>query len=128
MKLRNRESILRPQRFNEFVSFISSDSVNVPDTYSEAIHSENSHNWKEAMNDEIRALNENETWQLQEMPENKKALDCKWVYKIKETPDGTIERYKARLVVKGFSKQRVNDYYETFLLNTVGLSSETSIQ
>src|SRR5436190_120641 len=114
MELRIRESILRPQRYDEYVSLVQTESMDVPETYIDAVNSENSENWIKAMMDEITALNENKTWELQELPENKKALLCKRVYKIKENPDGTIERYKARLVVKGFSQQKGIDYNETF--------------
>lgn len=114
MKLRNRESILRPQRFNEFVSLITTESELTPTTYKEAVTSENRIDWRKAMQEEIQALQDNETWELTELPENKKALQCKWLYKIKENPDGTVERYKARLVAKGFSQKEGVDYNETF--------------
>ncbi|XP_076916331.1 uncharacterized protein LOC143575998 [Bidens hawaiensis] len=63
--------------------------------------------WKEAMKKEIRALEENGTWTLQELPEGKHVIDSKWVYKVKYKPNGEVERYKARLVAKGFQKWKV---------------------
>jgi hypothetical protein len=53
------------------------------------------------MQREISALENNETWVVQSLPAGKKALGCKWVYKIKYNSDGTIERLKARLVILG---------------------------
>ncbi|MCO5575409.1 hypothetical protein L7F22_029210 [Adiantum nelumboides] len=53
------------------------------------------------MDEEMVALDVNRTWQLVPLPEGKKAIGCKWVYKIKHKDDGTIERYKARLVAIG---------------------------
>nr|KAJ0217134.1 hypothetical protein LSAT_V11C300103400 [Lactuca sativa] len=58
--------------------------------------------WREAMQKEINSLEENGTWSLEELPKGKRAIDSKWVYKIKYQPNGKIERYKAELVSKGF--------------------------
>ncbi|CAA0831452.1 cysteine-rich RLK (RECEPTOR-like protein kinase) 8 [Striga hermonthica] len=66
------------------------------------------------MNEEIMALRQNETWDLVPKPDGVKPISCKWVYKIKRRPDGSIERYKARLVARGFSQQYGLDYDETF--------------
>ena len=49
------------------------------------------------MQREIQALETNGTWVVEDLPTNKKALGCKWVYKIKYNSDGTVERYKAQL-------------------------------
>lgn len=58
--------------------------------------------WKEAMNKEILALEDN-TWDVVTLPMGKKAIGCKWIFKVKQKADGTIERYKARLVAKGYN-------------------------
>jgi hypothetical protein len=70
--------------------------------------------WVEAMKREIKALEENETWSLEELPKGKRAIDSKWVYKIKYKPNGDVERYKARLVAKGFTQIEGVDFHETF--------------
>jgi hypothetical protein len=67
-------------------------------SYSEAVRNKG---WRDAMQREISALENNETWVVQSLPAGKKALGCKWVYKIKYNSDGTIERLKARLVILG---------------------------
>jgi hypothetical protein len=59
--------------------------------------------WKDAMKEELLALQKNKTWELVHLPEGKKAVGCKWVFTVKQTPEGKIDRYKARLVAKGYS-------------------------
>ena len=65
------------------------------------------------MRDEMDSLISNRTWKLAELPKGKKALQNKWVYRIKEEHDGS-KRYKARLVVKGFQQKEGIDYNEIF--------------
>ena len=55
------------------------------------------------MDKEIEALEVNNTWTLVHLPPGKTAIGCKCVYRIKYLPDGSIERYKAHLVAKGFT-------------------------
>ncbi|CAA7034224.1 unnamed protein product [Microthlaspi erraticum] len=66
------------------------------------------------MGSEVEALEENNTWTLEDLPPGKRAIGCKWVYKIKYNADGTIERYKARLVALGNKQIEGEDYGETF--------------
>ncbi|GJY48457.1 putative RNA-directed DNA polymerase [Tanacetum coccineum] len=68
----------------------------------------------EAMNNEIEALNRNNTWTICDLPVGRKPIGSKWIWKIKYKASGDIERYKARLVAKGFSQKEGFDYDETF--------------
>ncbi|KAK2392639.1 putative mitochondrial protein [Trifolium repens] len=70
--------------------------------------------WKEAMNEELRSIEKNKTWDLCNLPSDKKAIDVKWVYKAKQNPEGKIIKYKARLVAKGFLQRQGLDYDEVF--------------
>ncbi|KAE8685157.1 Expansin-A8 [Hibiscus syriacus] len=70
-----------------------------------AMQVEDSVKWESSMKDEMDSLMSNQTWELAELPQGKKALHNKWIYRIKEEHDGS-KRYKARLVVKAFSKRR----------------------
>ena len=63
----------------------------------------------------MNSLEKHQTWVLTKLPEGKKALQNKWVYRVKEEYDGK-KRYKARLVVKGFQQLRDIDYTDVFTL------------
>ena len=66
------------------------------------------------MQEEMRALKKNDTWDFVDLPNGKRAVGCKWVFTIKHKADGSMERYKARLVAKGFTQTYGIDYKETF--------------
>lgn len=63
---------------------------------------------------EIKSLLENGTWVLESLPADKKAISCKWAYKVKTKPDGSIECFKSRLVIKGYKQKKGVDYNQTF--------------
>ena len=62
----------------------------------------------------MNALERNQTWEIVELPKEKKTVGCKWVYALKYKTDGSLERYKSRLVAKGFTQTFGIDYQETF--------------
>ncbi|RVW20273.1 Retrovirus-related Pol polyprotein from transposon RE1 [Vitis vinifera] len=70
--------------------------------------------WKAVMNEEMKSLQKNETWELIECPPGKKPVGCRWIYTMKYKADGSIERFKARLVAKGYTQTYGIDYTETF--------------
>jgi len=69
--------------------------------------------WRAAMADEINALLKNKTWTLVP-PSSQNLVGCKWVFRVKHNPDGTIQRHKARLVAKGFHQQQGINHTDTF--------------
>ncbi|XP_060667782.1 uncharacterized mitochondrial protein AtMg00820-like, partial [Ziziphus jujuba] len=70
--------------------------------------------WRQAMQDEIDVINKNDTWSLVTKPKGKNAIGVKWIFRTKYNPDGSINKHKARLVVKGYAQQAGVDYGETF--------------
>ncbi|RVX07671.1 Retrovirus-related Pol polyprotein from transposon TNT 1-94 [Vitis vinifera] len=83
-------------------------------TYQEAIHCLQFTSWKEVMDDEMNSMYMNGVWDLVELPHGCKPIACKWVFKTKCDYSGQIERYKARLMVKGYSQREGIDFKETF--------------
>ena len=63
---------------------------------------------------EIDALEQNHTWSMVPLPPNKRIVGCKWVFRIKYKADSSIERYKVRLMAKGYTQQKGLDYTEIF--------------
>ena len=79
--------------------------ANVPSTYKEAISSHESQKWQLAMNEEIQALRNNDTFELSLLPKNHRVVSGKWVYTIKSGPNNE-EKFKARFVAKGFTSKK----------------------
>jgi hypothetical protein len=95
-----------------FQSFVASlDFVSIPTNWKLAKEDPKR---KEAMLEEMRALEKNRTWELMDLPQGKQPVGCKWVFTIKHTPEGKVERYKVRLVAKGYTQTYGIDYDETF--------------
>ncbi|KAM0058456.1 putative RNA-directed DNA polymerase [Helianthus debilis subsp. tardiflorus] len=92
--------------------FLAAITTNVePKNFKQAMQDSK---WVEAMQREIQALEKNNTWTIESLPEGKRAIDSKWVYKIKYKPNGEVERYKARLVARGFTQIEGEDFHDTF--------------
>ena len=85
-----------------------------PQTFKEAITSSEGPLWKEAIDSEIQSILQNHTWELVDLPSGCKPLGSKWIFKRKMKADGTIEKYKARLVIKGYSQREGLDYFDTY--------------
>ena len=85
-----------------------------PTNYEEAMMSPDSEKWLEAMKSELGSMSENQVWTLVDPPSDRKAVECKWIFKKKTDADGNVTVYKARLVAKGFRQVQGVDYDETF--------------
>jgi len=85
-----------------------------PHTFEEAVSGADAQLWREAMAKEMESLGANNVWELTTIPEGRKLVGCKWVFKIKRKADGSVDKYKARLVAQGYSQVEGFDYQETF--------------
>lgn len=114
-RLRDRTLISNP-RYDDFIMVAQNilSEIQTPTTYNEAIQSIQKEEWTKAMQSEINSLLDNNTWVLTSLPKGSKALPGRWVFRVKMKPDGSIEKYKARLVIKGFAQKKGVDYDQTF--------------
>lgn len=71
-------------------------------------------NWETAIQEELDALKKNNTWTLTELPKGRRAISCKWVFRMKPENGREMFRYKARLVAKGYCQRYGFDYTETY--------------
>ena len=93
---------------------IASQDDDEPKIVQEALSSSVSDEWMKAMNDEMESMRTNQVWDLVDLLSGHKVIGNKWVLKIKCKADGSIERYKAQLVAKGYTQKEGVDYEETF--------------
>ena len=85
-----------------------------PKSFKEAMESRDAAFWKEAIDDELSSILENNTWVLSDLPPGSKPLGSKWIFKRKMKVDGTIDKFKARLVIQGFRQKPGIDYFDTY--------------
>ncbi|RVW48151.1 Retrovirus-related Pol polyprotein from transposon TNT 1-94 [Vitis vinifera] len=85
-----------------------------PQTFKEAVNSTEGLMWKEAIKSEIDSILQNHTWELVDLPPGCKPLSSKWIFKRKMKVDGSIDKYKARLVIKGYRQTEGLDYFDTY--------------
>ncbi|CAI7893881.1 unnamed protein product [Closterium sp. NIES-54] len=87
-----------------------------PATVQQALGGEHREKCREAMDKELKALEDRNTWKVVpiSVARNKTILTGKWVFRVKTKADGTIEKFKARWVVRGFDQEHGRDFTETF--------------
>ena len=110
---RSSRSIRAPDRYSPSLYYLLLTDEGEPESFDEALQVEDSIKWEQAMNDEMRSLEKNDTWVLTELLAGKRALLNKCVFRIKTEPDGK-RRFKARLVVKRYSQRKGIEYAEIF--------------
>ena len=126
-KVRPQEEIVSRRSTREKRSAISNDYIvyalehesdlsidNDPVSFDQAMSGENSDKWLMAMKEELKSMDDNNVWEMTELPKDSKRVDCKWVFKTKRDSKGNVERYKVRLVAKGYTQKDGIYYKETF--------------
>ncbi|KAK7307279.1 hypothetical protein VNO77_40196 [Canavalia gladiata] len=114
---RSSRTIRAPDKYSPSLHYLLLTDEGEPESFDEALQVEDSIKWEQAMDDEMSSLEKNNTWVLTELPVGKRALLNKWVFRIKAEPDGK-RRFKARLVVKGYSQRKGSSMREINNLKT----------
>ncbi|KAI0523320.1 hypothetical protein KFK09_005715 [Dendrobium nobile] len=109
MQTRLKSGITKPKQILSLIA--TTPPTSTPNTYAQAV--KHSH-WRQAMSDEFHALQKQSTWTLVPPPANTLILGCKWTFKTKLLPNGTVDKFKARLVAQGYDQQYGINYQETF--------------
>ncbi|KAH9679437.1 hypothetical protein KPL71_026134 [Citrus sinensis] len=110
------DNVVQPQNQLEMIEHEDETGVmeDDPINFHQAMQSSNSYKWIEAMNEEYKSMQDNKVWELISLPSGVKPIGCKWIFKTKRDSNGNVERYKERLVAKGFTQKEGIDYKETF--------------
>jgi hypothetical protein len=101
-------------QFEQICAFNVSVALNEPTTYKEAITAPDEKHWTAAIKTELEALIENKTWKIVDLPKGHTAIKSRWLFKRKLASDGTIDRYKARLVALGYLQRFGFNFRDTF--------------
>ena len=96
-------------RYKAFATALT--EINIPKNIQEALLQPE---WKKVVMEEVKALEKNKTWEYSKLAAEKKLVGCKWVFAVKHNADGSVNRFTARLVAKGFTQSYGIDYEEMF--------------
>jgi hypothetical protein len=96
---------------DDFTVYLMNDT---PKTIAKAFASPDASDWKETVHSDMDSILSNGTWELVDRPYGYRPVDCKWVFKKKFRPDGTIDKYKTRLVAKGYTQKEDKDFFDTY--------------
>ena len=120
LQRRSQRNRVAPERYGcitgewwNYASLATSDD-DEPKNIVDAFNGKNAKQWKDATDSEYSSLIKNNTWELVEPPEGQNIVGCKWLFKIKRNANGSIGRYKSRLVAQGFNQEFGKDYDEVF--------------
>lgn len=116
MLTRGKSGIFKPKMFSATAHPISPDipTKSLPLTHTSFTQAYKDPKWRKSLVTEHTTLKDAGTWTLEAPSPNQNVVGCKWVFRVKQNADGTIENLKSRLVAKGFHQQEGLDYNETF--------------
>jgi hypothetical protein len=101
----------RTHRFRGYVALMRNISDAKPSSFEEA---DKLQVWKDAILEEYRSIIKNNVWDIVMRPKDKSVVSSKWIYKIKHAVNGSVEKFKAIFVARGFTQKEGIDYEETF--------------
>jgi len=101
-------------QIEEDIFFCMPLEIEEPTSYVEALDSPHHKEWMNAMRDELDSMAKNDVWELVDLPHGRKAIGNKWFFKVKRRADGSLDKLKARLVMKGYTQVEGVDHEETF--------------
>jgi hypothetical protein len=99
--------VKRPKPFSSYISLMCDLLEKEPTLFEEAIQKIE---WADAMTEEYQSIIKNDVWEIVPRPKRKDVVSSKWLFKIKHVVDGSIEKYKARFVTRGFSQKKGINY------------------
>lgn len=99
--------------YNSYHCFAAEEDGDQASNYNKVMTSRYNEQWLEAMKSEMKSLEKNKTWKIVDIPQGQKAIGCKWIFRMKSNPDGSINKFKARLMAEGFTKRPGIDYVDT---------------
>ena len=99
------------EQFGSYIALVTNIIDSKPTSYEEATRQQV---WREAMVEKYSSIMKNDVWEVVPRPNGKLVVTSRWLYKIEYVVDGSIEKYKARFVARGFSQIEGVDYEETF--------------
>lgn len=120
IQLRDRSKLNKPKKLEDYEVDLDNvcdyciENPEEPLTFQQAVNGTNAQEWKQAMEEEMNSLKTSKVWELVEVPKNSTIVENKWVYKLKTDTNGNIQKFRARLVAKGFSQREGIDFNETF--------------
>jgi hypothetical protein len=103
--------VKRPKPFSSYTALMCDLLDKEPTFFEESIQMKE---WADAMTEEYQSIINNDVWEIVPRPKSKDVVSSKWQFKIKHATDGSIEKYKARFIARGFSQKEGIDYEETF--------------
>jgi hypothetical protein len=103
--------VKRPKPFSSYMALMCNLLNEEPTSFEEAIQKKE---WADAMTEEYQSIIKNDVWEIVPRPKSEDVVSSKWLFKIKHAADGSIEKYKARFVARGFSQKEGINYEETF--------------
>jgi hypothetical protein len=103
--------VKKPNPFSSYMALMCDLLEKEPTCFEEAIQKKE---WENSMTEEYQSIIKNDVWEIVPRPKSKDVVSSKWLFKIKHAADGSIEKYKAIFVSRGFSQKEGIDYEETF--------------